>query len=85
LRAVPDAAHKTFEDADARQQYLVDDKPGCSALDQRAGVVVAAPAQSIKPSGQAKPGRSIVSEFREAITLADQGKMAEALTVLRSK
>ena len=85
LRPVPDAAHKTFKDADARQQHLVDDKPGCSALDQRAGVVVAAPAQCIKPSGQAKPDRSVVSEFREAITLADQGEMAEALTVLKVK
>ena len=27
LCPVPDAAHKTFEDADARQQHLVDDKP----------------------------------------------------------
>jgi len=48
-------------------------------------VVVAAPAQCIKPSHQAKPGRSVLSEFREAITLADQGDMAEALTVLQVK
>ena len=59
LRPVPDAADKTFEDADARQQHLVDDKPRCGALDQRAGVVVAAPAQCINPPGQAKPGRSV--------------------------
>ena len=79
LRPVPDAADKAFEDADARQQHLVDDKPGRGALDQRAGMIVAAPAQRIKPPGQAKPGRSIVREFREAITLADQGKMPDAL------
>ena len=85
LRPVPDAAHKTFEDADARQQHLVDDKPRRGALDQRTGVVVAAPAQCIKPSGQTKPGTSVVSEFREAITLADQGEMAESLTVLKVK
>ena len=85
LRAVSDAAHKAFKDADARQQHLVDDQPGRGALDQRTGVVVAAPAQRIKPSGQAKPGRSVVGEFREAITLADQGEMAYALAVLRSK
>ena len=85
LRAVSDAAHKAFEDADARQQHLVDDEPRRGTLDQRAGVVVAAPAQRIKPSGQAKPGRSVVCEFREAVTLADQGEMAEALTVLKVK
>ena len=48
-------------------------------------MVVAAPAQCIKPSGQTKPGTSVVSEFREAITLADQGEMAKALTVLKVK
>ena len=85
LRPVPDAAHKTFKDTDARQQHLVDDKPRRDALDQRAWVVVTAPAQRIKPPGQAKPGRSIVGEFREAITLADQGEMAETLTVLKVK
>ena len=85
LRPVSDAADKAFEDADARQQHLVDDEPRRGALDQRAGVVVAAPAQSIKPSGQAKPGRSVVCEFREAVTLADQGEMPFALAFLRSK
>ena len=80
LRAVPDAADKAFENAHAWQQHLVDDQPGCSTLDQRAGVVVTAPAQRIKPSGQTKLGRSIVSEFREAITLSDQYKMPFALT-----
>ena len=85
LRPVPDAADKAFEDADARQQHLVDDEPRRGALDQGAGMIVAAPAQRIKPSGQAKPGRSIVREFREAVTLADQGEMADALTYLRSK
>ena len=85
LRAVSDSAHKAFEDTDPRQQHLVDDEPRRGALDQRAGVVVAAPAQSIKPSGQAKPGRSVVCEFREAVTLADQGEMAEALTVVKVK
>ena len=85
LRAVPDAADKAFEDADARQQHLVDDQPGRGALDQRAGVVVAAPVQRIKPSGQTKPGRSVVREFRAAKTLADQGEMAEALAVLKVK
>jgi hypothetical protein len=44
LRAVPDAAHKAFKNADARQQHLVDDQPGCGTLDQGTGVVVAAPA-----------------------------------------
>jgi hypothetical protein len=39
-------------------QLGLEKAPGCSALDQRTGVVVAAPAQCIKPSGQAKPGRS---------------------------
>jgi hypothetical protein len=68
LRAVPDAADKAFENAHTWQQHLVDDKPGCSTRDQRARVVVTAPAQRIKPSGQTKLGRSIVSEFREAIT-----------------
>ena len=48
-------------------------------------MVVAAPAQCIKPSGQTKPGTSVVSEFREAITLSDQGEMAKALTVLKVK
>lgn len=85
LRAVPDAADKTFKDADAWQQHLVDDQPGCGTLDQGTGVVFTTPAQCIKPSGQAKPGRSIVSEFGEAITLADQCKMAEALTILKVK
>ena len=85
LRAVPDAADKTFEDADARQQHLVDDKPRRGALDQRAGVVVATPAQCIKPSGQTKPGRSVVCEFREAVTLTDQCEMADALTALKVK
>jgi hypothetical protein len=80
LRPVPDAAHKTFKHTDARQQHLVDDKPRGGALDQGTGVVVAAPAQRIKPSGQAEPGRSVVSKFREAITLADQYKMPFALT-----
>jgi hypothetical protein len=83
LRAIPDAAHKTFKDADPRQQHLVHDQPGCGALDQRTGVVVATPAQCIKPSCQAKPGRSVVGEFRESITLANQREMAEALTILK--
>jgi hypothetical protein len=34
----------------------------------------------IKPSGQTKPGRPIVSEFREAITFSDQCEMPFALT-----
>ena len=80
LRPVPNAADKAFKDADARQQHLVDDQPGHSALDQRPGLVIATPAQRIKPSGQAKPGRSIVGKFRKAITLTDQYKMAFALT-----
>ncbi len=79
LRPVPDAADKTFEDADARQQHLVDDKPRRGALDQRAGVVVAAPAQCINPPGQAKPGRSVVRELREAVTFSYQYKMPFAL------
>ena len=85
LRAVPDAADKTFQDADARQQHLGDDKPRRGALDEWAGMVVAAPTQCIKPSGQAKPGRSVVCEFGEAVTLADQGEMAEALAVVKVK
>ena len=42
-------------------------------------VVVAAPAQGIKPSGQAKPGRSVVGEFREAVTVTDQHEVPFAL------
>jgi len=38
-------------------------------------VVVAAPAQRIKPSGQTKPGRSVVSEFRESVTFSYYYKM----------
>jgi hypothetical protein len=85
LCPVSDAAHKTFKDADARQQHLVDDKPRRGTLDQWAGMVVTTPAQCIKPSGQAEPSRSVISKFREAITFADQGEMAEALTVLEVK
>ena len=43
-------------------------------------MVVAAPAQCIKPSGQAKPGRFVFSEFREAIPFADEGEVPFALT-----
>src|SRR6202011_5225170 len=80
LRPVADAADKAFKDAHARQHHLVNDKPGCGARDQRAGLIVAAPAQRIEPSGQAKSGRSIVGEFGKTITLADQSEVPFALT-----
>ena len=45
-------------------------------------MIIATPAQRIKPSGQTKPGRSIVRKFRKAITLTDQGKMPDALAIM---
>jgi len=65
LRPVSYAADKAFEHSDTRQQHLVDDQPGRGALDQRARMVIATPAQRIQPSGQAEPGRSVVSKFRK--------------------
>ena len=82
LRPVPDAADKPFEDADTRQQHLVDDQPGRGPLNQQARMVVATPAQRIQPSGQAEPGRSVAGELGEAVALADQGEMADALTAV---
>ena len=79
LCPVPDAADKAFKDADAWQQHLVHDQPGRGALDQRAGMVVTAPAQCIQPSGQAEPGWSVVGKLGEAVALADQGQVAKAL------
>ena len=43
-------------------------------------MIIATPAQRIKPSGQAKPGRSIVGKFREAITISNQCEVPFALT-----
>jgi hypothetical protein len=43
-------------------------------------VVVATPAQRIKPAGQAKSGRPIVGEFGKTITLTDKGEVPFALT-----
>src|SRR5689334_12161028 len=80
LRTIPDAADKSFKHARARQQHLIDDQPGRGTLDKGAGVIVSTPAQRIKPTGQAKPGRPIVGEFREAITITDQYDMPFALT-----
>ena len=43
-------------------------------------MIIATPAQRIKPSGQAKPGRSVVGKFCETIALTDQAEMPFALT-----
>ena len=43
-------------------------------------MIVASPAQCIKPPRQAKPGRSIVGKFRESIALTDKDEMPFALT-----
>jgi len=75
LSTVSDAADKAFEDTHARQQHLVDDQPEYGALDQRAGMIVASPAQCIKPSRQTKAGRPVLGKFREAVALADKGDM----------
>ena len=82
LRPVSDAANEAFENGDTRQQHLVDDQPGRCALDQWAGMVIAAPAQRIQPAGQAKPSQSVVGKLGKAIALADQGEMAKPLTVV---
>ena len=80
LRPVANAADKAFKDAHAWQHHLVDDQPRGGPLDQGTRVIVATPAQRIKPSGQAKPGRSIVSEFGKTVTLTDKGEVPFALT-----
>jgi hypothetical protein len=54
LRPVPDAADKAFKDADVGQKHLVYDQPGRGALDQRPEMIVATPAQRVKPPRQAK-------------------------------
>ena len=81
LRPVADASDKALQNAHARQHHLVHDQPRRSPLDQGTGVIVATPAQRVKPSGQAKPGRSIVSKLGKAITLSDQGEMPNALAI----
>ena len=45
-------------------------------------MIIATPAQRIKPSDQAKPGRSIVGKFRKAITLTDQGEMPDSSAIV---
>jgi hypothetical protein len=38
-------------------------------------MIVASPAQCIKPSRQTKAGRPVLGKFREAVALADKGDM----------
>ena len=82
LRPVSYAADKAFKDGDAWQQHLVDEQPGRGALDQRAGMVIATPAQRIQPSRQAKPGQSVVGKLGKAIALTDQDQVSNALAAV---
>ncbi len=82
LCTVPDAADEAFQDGDAGQQHLVDDQPGRGALDQRAGMVIATPAQGIQPAGQAEPGPSVVGKLGEAVALTDEGQVPDALAAV---
>ena len=60
----------------------VDDQQRRGAFDQRARMLVTVPAQRIQPAGQAKPGRSVVGEFGEAVALTDKGEMAKVLAAM---
>jgi hypothetical protein len=77
-RTITDSANQSLEHRYARQQHLVGDQPGRSAIDQRAGPIVTAPAQGVEPSGQPEARHGVVAEVREAAVRPDKREVADA-------
>ncbi|MCY1740642.1 hypothetical protein OVA00_08920 [Ensifer sp. SL37] len=81
-RPVADSPDQSFDNRDAWQKHLVGNEPCRGSLDQGAGPIISAPAQSVEPSGQPEAGRGVVAEVGEATMRPDQRQVPDASTSL---
>ena len=82
-RAVTDSANQSLDNRDARQKHLIGDEPGRGSINQGAGPIVTAPAQSVEPSGQPATRHGVVAEVRKSAVRPDKREAPDAPAFLK--